>query len=87
MKHMINSRVHWFQHGEKPSNYFCSLECQVFIDTNIEKVCLQNCETIETITDQVGNLDQLKQFYVNLFQSRDKEIPLLNQKHYYLKDV
>ena len=39
------------------------------------RVCLQNDKTI---TEQVGILHYEKEFYANLFQSKDKEIPDIN---------
>ena len=75
MGNMARSRVSWLQNGEKPSKYFCTLEHQKYIDKTIKKVCFQNGKTIP---EQVGILHYVKEFYANLFQSKDNKIPDIN---------
>lgn len=35
--HMIWSRAHWMEEGEKPSKYFCNLESRNYINKTIKK--------------------------------------------------
>ena len=67
----VRSQVRWLYSGEKPSKYFCSLEHKKFINKTI-KIVLNNGDIID---DQVKILNHIKQYYANLFKSRDEVIP------------
>ena len=68
---MIRSKVKWLQSGEKPTKYFCALERKNFIDKTIKKLTL---ETGETVLEQYAILNLVKEYYANLFKSRDNDI-------------
>ena len=65
---LLRSRANWIEHGEKPSKYFCSLEKRNFINKNVTKV-IDNDGNIHT--DQKIILNQIANFYRNLYSNRD----------------
>ena len=67
----IRSRVQWLQLGEKPSQYFCSLEQKNYLDKTIRKIMLDNGDII---TEQAQILATIKEYYAKLFQSKDSEL-------------
>ena len=69
--HMVRSRVQWLQFGEKPTQFFCSLERKNFIDKTIRKICLDNGEVL---TDQSKILSQIKEFFSVLFKNKDSDL-------------
>ena len=69
--HMVRSRVQWLQSGEKPTQFFCSLERKNFIDKTIRKISLDNGEVL---TDQSKILSQIKEFYSVLFRNKDSDL-------------
>ena len=68
---MIRSKARWLQSGEKPTKYFCNLEKKNFIDKTMKKLTLENGETV---FEQNAILNLVKQFYADLFKSRDDQI-------------
>ena len=66
--HIVHSRAHWLQYGEKPSRYFCSLERKNYIEKTIRKLHKANGEVI---THQAGILSEIRSFYTDLYRSRD----------------
>ena len=64
----IRSRADWLQAGEKATQYFCNLERKNCIDKTIRKICTENGEIL---TNQDNILKNIKDYYGNLFKSRD----------------
>ena len=73
--HMIRSRLQWLHLGEKPSKYFCSLEHKHFLDKIIRKICLENGSVI---IEQDKILNEVKEYYANLFKNKDSELLNVN---------
>ena len=65
---ITRSRVRWIEEGEKPTQYVLSLEKRNFISKTIPMLCTQN-NTL--ITDQKEILNEVKDFYCNLYKDRD----------------
>ena len=65
---ITRSRVRWIEEGEKPTKYFLSLEKRNFISKTIPMLCTEN-NTL--ITDQKEILNEVKDFYRNLYKDRD----------------
>ena len=57
--------------GEKPSKYFCSLEKHYYTEKTIRKLVKQNGQSI---TDQTEILEEIRNFYANLFKNRDSDL-------------
>ena len=64
---LIRSRSQWIENGEKPTKYFCSLEKRNYTNKTITK--LVNTEG-NVIVDQKLILNEIKDFYYNLYSSR-----------------
>ena len=75
MGSMMRAKVKWLHQGEKPSKFFCTLERKNFIDKTIRKINLANGQIL---TKQCKILNHVKQFYADLFRSRDSIIPEIN---------
>ena len=73
--HIVRSRVQWLAEGEKPSQYFCVLEHNNYIEKTVKKIILNDGKII---TDQKTILSEMKNFYVNLFASREDELNDIN---------
>ena len=69
--HMIRSRALYFTECEKPTKYFCSLENKNYLDKTVKKI---NKPDGTIIVKQEEILDELANFYSNLFQNKDKDI-------------
>ena len=69
--HLIRARAQVIEDGEKPSNFFCNLETHNFTSKLIPKLRKSNGDFI---TDQNDILNETKQFYENLFSSRDNDL-------------
>ena len=65
---IIRSRVRWAEEGEKPTKYFCNLESRNYINKTISKIEKENGQTI---TKQEDILNEVKQFYQNLYKNHD----------------
>ena len=72
---VIRSRAQWLQSGEKPSQYFCNLEQKNFLDKTIRKIILENGDIITT---QGEILNEIKEYYSNLFENRDTKLEAVN---------
>ena len=81
---MVRSRAQWLHSGEKPSHYFCNLERKNFLDKTIRKICLDNGEII---TNQADILNQTKEYYGNLFKSRDSTLEEVKLNEILNKDL
>ena len=65
---IIRSRVKWAEEGEKPTKYFCNLESRNYINKTISRIEKDNGQTI---TKQEDILNEVKQFYENLYKNHD----------------
>ena len=65
---LVRSRVRWMQDGEKGSKYFCNLEKRNFVDKSLGFIEKENGEVI---SDQKDILNEVKQFYANLYSFKD----------------
>ena len=68
---MIRSRAQWLSEGEKPSKYFCSLEKFYYTEKTVKRVVTDDGSVI---TNQKDILNELKNYYQNLFKSKDAEL-------------
>ena len=66
--HIIRSRAHWLQEGEKPTSYFCNLERHTYVEKTVQK--LVDSEG-NTVIDQKEILEEIQNFYQKLFQNSD----------------
>ena len=76
---MKRTRLQWLHEGEKPTSFFCNLERKQYIEKTIKKINLTNGRII---MDQYKILDEIQNFYSNLFKNcdetlNDKNIPNL----------
>ena len=67
---MLRSKLHWLQHGEKPSNYFCKLESRNFVS---KRMAFLERDDGSIIFDQDEILNEAKGFYSDLYASRETE--------------
>lgn len=77
---LIRSKAKWVHEGEKPTSYFLNLENRNFTSKIIPNIQKENGEFI---TDQVEILNEVSDFYENLYRDRvvdnvDLEIHLHN---------
>ena len=72
---MVTSRMQWLHQGEKPSKFFCNLENKNFIEKTVKKVQLTNGSFI---IEQKEVLNQIKDYYANLFKNKDDQLSDLN---------
>ena len=75
--HMIRSRAQIIDNDEKPTTYFCNLETYKALNKIIPKL-----ERLDgsSVTDQHDILNEAKQFYQNLYYSKDKNLTDINLK-------
>ena len=72
---MVRSRVQWLDEGEKPTTFFCALENSNYINKTIKTINLGNQNLV---TDQNGILTAVRNFYKDLFKSRDDTLHDIN---------
>ena len=70
----IRSRVQYLKDGEKPTKFFCALENANYINKTIKK---RNIEDQQT-TNQKDILHHVKDYYTNLFSSKDSSLTDIN---------
>ena len=75
---VIRSRAQTLQSGEKPSQYFCNLERKNYLDKTIRKISQENGESV---TEQKDILNKIKDYYSELFRTRDSLIEHIDLKH------
>ena len=75
--HLIRSRSQWVAEGEKPSKYFCALEQGNYLDKTIKY--LQKKDQSYT-RDQKEILNEVKNFYANLFKENENTAKVNLQK-------
>ena len=67
---IIRSKSNWVEQGEKPTRYFLNLESRNYLNKTIKRVdCNGNI-----ITNQKEILAEVKNFYENLYSSREEEL-------------
>ena len=71
----VRSRLQWLQEGEKPSKFLCNLEKRNYIEKTIKKVKLNNGSIV---TDQEEVLNHVRNYYANLFKSRENDLLDIN---------
>lgn len=67
---MVRARIRWAEEGEKPTKYFCSLESRNYVNKIIPSV---HKEDGTVINKQSEILQEVKNFYSNLFAYQDKD--------------
>ena len=67
---MVRARIRWAEEGEKPTEYFCSLEFRNYVNKIIPSV---HKEDGTVINKQSEILQEVKNFYSNLFAYQDKD--------------
>ena len=72
---LLRTRSRWIEHGEKPTKYFCNLEKRNYVNKTITKVINDNGTEI---INQEDILNEVKQFYQNLYNCRDHLIEDVN---------
>ena len=71
---ILRSKAQWIVEGEKPTKYFCSLESRNFTNKIIPKIQKENGVII---SDQNEILQEVKNFYQDLYSSKTTESNLL----------
>ena len=66
---MLRSKANWIEYGEKPTNFFCSLEKKNYINKNVKKII---DSTGNIYTEQMEILNQISNFYQNLYSTKDE---------------
>ena len=69
--HYVRSRVQWLHEGERPTQFFCSLEHHNFVNKTVKKIKKKDGTSI---TNQKDILSEIKNFYSQLFQNHDHRI-------------
>jgi hypothetical protein len=64
---MLRANVIAYEHGEKPSRYFCNLEKKKYVSKTINKVNVNGL----LIRDPVKILKEQKKYYENLYEEKD----------------
>lgn len=67
---MIRARLRWAEEGEKPTKYFCSLESRNYVNKTIPKLVKEDGSIINK---QEDILEEVKQFYSNLYTYQEQE--------------
>ena len=80
--HMIRSRAQYIDQSEKPTKYFCALEKHNYVS---KIICNLEQEDGTKIRDQEEILKETKQFYENLYKSRDDSLEDIDLEDY-MKD-
>ena len=81
----VRTRAAWLMDGEKPSRYLASLETKAYVDKTIRKLV---CEDGSILTDQKIILEEVRDFYADLFSKKptNNNLHLLNyytsRKHF-----
>ena len=79
---MIRSRAQYIDQSEKPTKYFCALEKHNYVS---KIICNLEQEDGTKIRDQEEILKETKQFYENLYKSRDDSLENIDLEDY-MKD-
>ena len=68
---LIRSKARWIEQGERPSNYFCSLENRNFVSKRMNSLLNDNGDKL---TNQKDIKAEVFSFYKNLYTSRESSI-------------
>ena len=68
---LVRSRAKIIEDDEKPTNFFCNLEKHIFTSKIIPKLEKNDGKII---TDQIEILNETKQFYEDLYASKDSQL-------------
>ena len=68
---MVRTKARWIEDGEKPSKYFCNLEKRRHVNKTITKLTVDDGSIIQS---QEGILNEVLNFYKQLYSSRDDSI-------------
>ena len=72
----IRTRARWLQEGEKPTQYFCNIENRNYVNKSVGFLEKQNGEIID---DQKTILNEVKEFYENLYTEKvTQDVDLAN---------
>ena len=66
---MLRSNANWIEYGEKPTNFFCSLEKKNYFNKNVKKII---DSTGNIYTKQMEILNKISNFYQNLYSTKDE---------------
>ena len=72
--HMLRSKAQYIYEGKKPTKYFCGLEKHNYI---LKIICKIEKEDGTIICDQEEILLETKNFYENLYKSKDNTLEIL----------
>lgn len=64
----VRSRTQWIEEGERPTNFFCNLETQNFVNKTIKKLVTDENTVVE---NQKEILKQSKIFYEKLYKRQE----------------
>ena len=73
----IRSRAEWLEFGEKPSRFFSNLENRNRVNKNISEIVTEQ----KTITKQSEILEEVKNFYDQLYKQNDQPRELIDNTH------
>ena len=76
---LVRSRANIIENGEKPSQYFCSLESHNYTSKIIHVI---ETERGQTITYQKGILKETSNFYETLYSSKENNLNDIDLKSY-----
>ena len=74
---LVRSRAQIIEDDEKPTNFFCNLEKHNYVSKIISKL---ETSSGKVIKDQFEILDETKQFYENLYSSKDNQLTNIDLK-------
>ena len=66
---MVRAKIKWAEEGEKPTHYFCSLESRNYIYKTVMKL---SKDDDNIINNQQEILDEVKNFYSDLYKVRER---------------
>ena len=71
---ITRTRLQWLDEGEKPTSYFCNLEKINYVEKTMKKIQMKNGKLL---MNQREILEDLRQFYSDLFEKKDKNKQVL----------
>lgn len=80
---LVRSRANIIENGEKPSQYFCSLESRNYTSKTITIIEKDNGQLI---TDQKEILNETKNYYEDLFSSKESSLNDIDLNNY-MQDI
>lgn len=73
---LLRSHCKWIEDGEKPTKYFCALEKRNYVNKNISKLDIEG----KHINKQEEILQEVKEFYKQLYANKDQDLDDVNLK-------